>query len=148
MPTYTVTAANLALTPAQEAAIAAAITQAHHAATGAPPFFAQVRFAPVAEGRHYIGGKPNATPHLFVHGLIRDGRSAEAKTALVQEIAAQAAGIARLSDEDVWVYVQDIPAEQMVEFGRVLPAPGAEKQWQQGVSADKRQALAAAGVRV
>ncbi|WP_337997613.1 tautomerase family protein [Oleispirillum naphthae] len=148
MPTYTVTAANLTLTAAQEADLAAAVTQAHHATTGAPAFFAQVRFAPVAEGRHYIGGKPNTAPHLFVHGLIRDGRSSETKTALVQEIAAQAAAIARLSPEDVWVYVQDIPAEQMVEFGRVLPAPGEEAQWRQGIGAAKRQALAAAGVRV
>jgi len=148
MPTYTVTAANPSLTPAQEAAIAAAITRSHHAATGAPAFFAQVRFAPVENGRHYIGGKPNTAPHLFVHGLIRDGRSAEAKTALVQEIAAQTADIAGLSPEDVWVYVQDIPAEQMVEFGRVLPVPGAEAAWQRGLGAEKRRALAAAGVEI
>lgn len=148
MPTYTVTAANLTLSTAQEAALAAAITRAHHDATGAPVFFAQVRFAPVAEERHYIGGKPNAAPHLFIHGLIRDGRSSETKSALVQEIAAQAAAIAQLSPEDVWVYVQDIPAEQMVEFGRVLPPPGSEKAWQQGIGAEKRAALAAAGVKI
>jgi len=148
MPTYTVTAANLALSPGQEAAIAEAITQAHHATTAAPAFFAQVRFLPVDGGRHYIGGKPNTAPHLFVHGMIRDGRHAETKTALVQEIAARAAAIAALSPEDVWVYVQDIPAEQMVEFGRVLPPPGKESEWQRGLGAEKRAALAAAGVAV
>jgi hypothetical protein len=50
--------------------------------------------------------------------------------------------------EDIWVYVQDIPPEQMVEFGRVLPAPGAEEQWQKALSPGKREQLAKAGVTI
>jgi phenylpyruvate tautomerase PptA (4-oxalocrotonate tautomerase family) len=86
MPTYTVTTANLALTSAQESEIAAAITDAHHQNTGAPGFFAQVLFVTVPEQKHYIGGKPNITPHVYIHGLIRAGRSATAKTGLIQQI--------------------------------------------------------------
>jgi len=44
--------------------------------------------------------------------------------------------------------VQDIPPEQMIEFGRVLPEPGAEEQWRNGLSELKRQQLAAAGVKI
>jgi phenylpyruvate tautomerase PptA (4-oxalocrotonate tautomerase family) len=148
MPTYTVTTANVALTPAQESEIAAAITDAHHQNTGAPGFFAQVLFAVLPERKHYIGGKLNATPHIFIHGLIRAGRSAAAKAGLIQQITLKAREISGVRAEDIWVYVQDVPPEQMVEFGRVLPAPGAEEQWQKDLSPVKRQQLAAAGIAI
>lgn len=146
MPTYTVTTANVVLTSAQESEIAAAITEAHHQNTGAPGFFAQVLFVTLPERKHYIGGKPNSTPHIFIHGLIRAGRSATTKTGLIQQITLKVREISGVGAEDIWVYVQDLPPEQMVEFGRVLPAPGAEAQWQEALSPSKRQQLAAAGV--
>jgi phenylpyruvate tautomerase PptA (4-oxalocrotonate tautomerase family) len=146
MPTYTVTSANVSLTATQESEIAAAITKAHHENTGAPGFFAQVLFAALPERRHYIGGKPNVTPHIYVHGLIRAGRSAAAKSGLIRQIASKVQEISGVGTEDIWVYVQDIPPEQMIEFGRVLPEPGAEQQWRQGLSELKRQQLVAAGI--
>ena len=148
MPTYTVTTVNVVLTSAQESEIAAAITDAHHQNTGAPGFFAQVLFVALPERKHYIGGKLNSTPHIYLHGLIRAGRSAAAKTGLIQQIALKVREIAGVGAEDIWVYVQDIPPEQMVEFGRVLPAPGAEAQWQKDLSPGQRQQLAAAGVAI
>jgi phenylpyruvate tautomerase PptA (4-oxalocrotonate tautomerase family) len=134
------------LTGDQEGKIAAAITEAHHQNAGAPGFFAQVLFVTLPERKHYIGGKLNSAPQIYVHGLIRGGRSADAKSNLIKQITSKAAKIAGVRDEDVWVYVQDIPPQQMVEFGRVLPEPGAEEQWRKGLSPAKRQQLAAAGV--
>ena len=64
MPTYTVATANIALSPEQKAMIASAITAAHNTHTGAPGYFAQVIFAAVAAGDHFIGGKPNTGPHV------------------------------------------------------------------------------------
>jgi phenylpyruvate tautomerase PptA (4-oxalocrotonate tautomerase family) len=145
MPTYTVTAANLTLTTEQEAAIAAAITRAHHESTGAPAYFAQTIFANIGSGRHYIGGKAYAVPHLFVHGLIRAGRRADAKAKLITDIAAGVHSIAGIGREDIWVYIQEIPATQMVEFGRVLPEPGAEDSWRATMSAGKLADLRATG---
>ncbi len=145
MPTYTVTSANHVLTTDQEAAIAAAITRAHHEATGAPAYFAQVAFSRIENGKHYIGGKAYQTPHLFVHGLIRAGRSAEVKSALVKDIAAKVHAIAGIGPEDIWVYLQDIAATQMVEFGRTLPEPGAEDSWRAAMSERKLQDLKATG---
>jgi phenylpyruvate tautomerase PptA (4-oxalocrotonate tautomerase family) len=78
---------------------------------------------------------------VFVHGLIRGGRSADAKKNLVEDIAKKVAEIAGLRPEDVWVYLQDIPAAQMVEFGRVLPEPGAEQEWLRGLSPEKLHEL-------
>src|SRR5258706_10950530 len=109
MPTYTVTSANLALTTDQEAAIAAAITRSHHENTGAPAYFAQVIFSMIENGKHYIGGKAYRTPHLFVHGLIRAGRSTNAKAGLITDIATKGRTIARIPPEDIWGYIQDIP---------------------------------------
>jgi phenylpyruvate tautomerase PptA (4-oxalocrotonate tautomerase family) len=145
MPTYTVTVANLSLTTEQENSIAGAITESHHVNTGAPGFFAQVLFNAVAAGKHFIGGKISRTPHVFVLGLIRAGRSADAKSNLIKDIAKRVGQIAGLRSEDVWVYLQDIPASQMAEFGRVLPAPGAEQSWLQGLSPEKIRELTDAG---
>ena len=148
MPTYTVTTANVSMTTAQQSEIATVITEAHHQNTGAPGFFVQVLFVVLPEQKHYIGGQPNVTPHIYVHGLIRAGRSPAAKGGLIRQIAEKASQIAGVGTEDIWVYVQDIPPEQMIEFGRVLPEPGAEEQWRKGLSQLKRQQLAAAGVTI
>jgi len=108
MPTYTVTTANIALSPEQKARIASAITAAHGTHTGAPGYFAQVIFAAVAAGDHFIGGKPNKTPHLYILGLIRAGSTDETKRVFMEQILIQAQQIAGVGAEDVWVYIQDI----------------------------------------
>lgn len=86
MPTYTVTSANLILSEAQKAGIAALITQAHNHTTGAPGYFAQVIFSELGSGSHFVGGKPNATPHLYILGLIRAGRTSDVKRALMSKV--------------------------------------------------------------
>lgn len=148
MPTYSVLTANIQLSAEQEAEISHAITTAHHEKTAAPGFFAQTIFIPIGGRRHYIGGKHNATPHIFVHGLIRDGRPEEVKSALLVAIAERVQKIAKVAAEDVWVYIQEIPAGQMIEFGRTLPAPGAEDEWRKGITPEKLATLALAGVSV
>ena len=146
MPTYTVRSANCRLSPGQRDAIAAAITEVHQAQTGAPGYLAQVIFDPVADGHHYIGGRPNHAPHVFVHGLIRAGRTATQKRRLMEHLAARVRDAASVGPEDIWVYVQEIAPEQMIEFGRPLPAPGAEAEWRRGLTPAKRAALGGAGV--
>jgi phenylpyruvate tautomerase PptA (4-oxalocrotonate tautomerase family) len=141
MPTYTVTSANLDLSISQQATIAAAITRSHHEATGAPTYFAQVIFDTIGTGKHYIGGKAHKAPHLFVHGLIRGGRSSDVKATLIKDIAFKVHSIAGVGPEDIWVYIQEIPAAQMMEFGRILPEPGAEDSWRAAMTTHKLQHL-------
>lgn len=141
MPTYTVTVANLSLSPQQKSQIAEAITAAHNAQTGAPRFFAQVLFSAVSEGDHFVGGRLNAAPQVYVHGLVREGRSIEIKQALMSQMLEEIARIADITSEDVWIYLQDIPATQMIEFGRFLPAPGDEAEWKKGMTSEKRGCL-------
>lgn len=148
MPTYTVTTANLSLSAAQKGQIAEAITTAHHLSTGAPAFFAQVIFRSIESGEHFIGGKPNTHPHIFVHGMIRAGRGIEVKQKLMGEAADKVRAVAGVGAEDVWFYIQDIDAPQMIEFGRFLPEPGAEDAWREAITPEKQSQLGRAGVKV
>jgi len=141
MPTYTVTVANLSLSPQQKSQIAEAITAAHNAQTGAPRFFAQVLFSTANEGDHFVGGRVNTAPQMYVHGLVRKGRSTEVKQALMSQMLEEIAQIVEITTEDVWIYLQDIPATQIIEFGRFLPAPGEEAEWEKGMSPEKRARL-------
>lgn len=146
MPTYQVVSANRPMTRSEKQAIAQAITAAHGASTGAPGHFAQVMFRELQPHDHFVGGRENAAPLIFVHGMIRAGRAGEAKRGLCEALVRAVAGILRLPVEDVWAYLQDIDAGQMVEFGRILPEPGGEAAWTEAMSAEKRAALRAAGL--
>ncbi|MHA7923697.1 MAG: tautomerase family protein [Marinobacter sp.] len=141
MPTYTVTVANLSLSPQQKSQIAEAITAAHNTQTGAPRFFAQVLFSAASEGDHFVGGRVNTAPQVYIHGLVREGRSTEVKQALMSQMLEEIAHIVDIKGEDVWIYLQDIPATQMIEFGRFLPAPGDEAEWEKGIFPEKRTSL-------
>jgi len=141
MPTYTVTVANLSLSPQQKSQIAEAITAAHSTQTGAPRFFAQVLFSAANEGDHFVGGRVNTAPQVYVHGLVREGRSIEIKQALMSQMLEEIVRIAGVTAEDVWIYLQDIPATQMIEFGRFLPAPGEEAEWERKMTPEKRARL-------
>lgn len=133
MPTYTVTVANLSLSPQQKSQMADAITTAHSTQTGAPRFFAQVLFLSTHEGDHFVGGSENQAPQVYVHGLIRQGRGTEVLQALMSQMLKEIARIAGIAADDVWIYVQDIPATQMIEFGRFLPEPGDEAEWEREI---------------
>ena len=141
MPTYTVTVANLALSLQQKSQVAEAITTAHHTQTGAPRFFAQVLFCAASEGEHFVGGSVNKSPQVYVHGLVRQGRSTGVKQALMSQMLEEIVRIADITTEDVWIYLQDIPATQMIEFGRFLPAPGEEAEWEREMTPEKRARL-------
>ena len=141
MPTYTVTVANLSLSPQQKSQIAEAITAAHNAQTGAPRFFAQVLFSAASEGDHFVGGRVNTAPQVYVHGLVREGRSTEIKQALMSQMLEEIAQIINITAEKVWIYLQDIPATQMIEFGRFLPAPGEEAEWERQMTPERRARL-------
>ena len=88
-----------------------------------------------------MGGRVNTAPQVYVHGLVREGRSIEIKQALMSQMLEEIAQIVDISAEDVWIYLQDIPATQMIEFGRFLPAPGDEAEWEKGMTPEKRDSL-------
>ncbi len=133
MPTYTCTAAEGLLNAGQKAAIAAAVTKAHAEVTGAPPYFAQVIFNAVTTGDHFIGGKPLGHDHIFVYGRIRGGRSTVDRKALMKRLVADVAAAAGAESFSVWVYLLELPAAAMAEFGHILPEAGDEAVWSENL---------------
>jgi hypothetical protein len=46
-----------------------------------------------------------------------------------------------IAEDEVWVYLSDMPAHNIAEYGRVLPAPGAENAWLATLPAALRERL-------
>jgi phenylpyruvate tautomerase PptA (4-oxalocrotonate tautomerase family) len=146
MPSYVCTTVADRLDESQRAAVAAAVTRAHHQATGAPAYFVRVEFVEVAPGAVFIGGAPLAHDHLFVRGAIRGGRDAATRAALIAAITDGVhAAVPDLDRRALWVYLAVLDPEDMVEFGHTLPATGQEAAWQAALPDADRQWLQSLG---
>ena len=144
MPTYAVTTART-LTPEQRARLAASITAIHQVEANAPRYFVQVVFYTVGPGSIFIGGEPAPADHVWVRADIRAGRTTAQKAAIMRRIMGEASEILAIPEQSVWVYISDIPAQGVLEFGSVLPEPGGEAQWLEGLPAALREKLARSG---
>ena len=129
MPTYVVTAAAGRLSQQQKNDLAASITRIHCAVTGAPAYFAQVLFNDVAEGNYFIAGKPLSEDIVFIHGQIRSGRGLDIKQRIILEMLEATAAIAEMERSYVQIYLVELPAKQIAEWGRILPDPDEEAEW-------------------
>jgi len=78
---------------------------------------------------------------VTIPGMTGHVRRNTHKQALMSQMLEEIARIAGITAEDVWIYLQDIPATQMIEFGRFLPAPGDEAEWERGMTPGKRTRL-------
>jgi phenylpyruvate tautomerase PptA (4-oxalocrotonate tautomerase family) len=145
MPTYHCTSAAGLLDAGKKAAIAKEITRIHNAVTGAASFFAQVIFTEIAKGNHFMGGAPLASDQIFIHGFIRAGRSVPDRERLVTELVTAIARLSGLPKKCVWVYLTEIPARQMAEYGHILPEPGGEQAWLDGLPAEDRVYMQSVG---
>ena len=52
------------------------------------------------------------------------------------EAVGEAAGVRRTG---VWVYIAELPARQMIEYGYVLPDPGDEEVWTNALPKEDRE---------
>lgn len=148
MPTYYCTSAEGRLSAEQKGRIAGEITRIHAEVTGAPSYFAQVIFSEVARGNWFMGGVPVAHDHIFVYGHIRSGRAAVDKTRMIKLMAEAVAEAADVdSKRAVWVYLNELQPRQMIEFGHVLPEPGDEPAWTEGLPDEDRTFMQSIGRR-
>jgi phenylpyruvate tautomerase PptA (4-oxalocrotonate tautomerase family) len=142
MPTYVITAPLGRLSAQQKQRMAADITRVHCAVAVAPAYFAQVIFNDVPTGNYFVGGKAlRGQDHVYVHGHIRAGRDAATKEKLVLDLMRAAADAAELDAHCVQVYVSEIPARQIAEYGQLLPPPGGENAWWEAIPAELRTHL-------
>ena len=129
MPTYTVTNSNFNLSSKQQKNLAEGITKVHNVVTGANTYFAQVIFNKTKKDNHFMGGKKVKEPSLFLLGQIRAGRSKEVKDKLIVDLKDVLVKNSKLDETQVWVYINDLPQSQMIEYGAVLPESGKESEW-------------------
>ena len=129
MPTYTVKFSNLKISNFQKKNLAKKITNIHNMNTGANTYFAQVVFHQIKKNDHFMGGKPVKGKELFVNGQIRAGRTEEVKNNLITGIRDGVMKVLKLQKENIWVYLEDLEPNQMIEYGEILPKSGEEKIW-------------------
>jgi phenylpyruvate tautomerase PptA (4-oxalocrotonate tautomerase family) len=116
----------------QKDQIPAAIGRRHSEATGAPSFFVQVVIEESDTTRRYLGGKLSGA-HIWIRGDIRAGRSEAVRSSLILAITEDVSVIAAVPAASIWVYLCNLEPTDMVEFGHVLPRPGEEQLWFEGL---------------
>ena len=146
MPTYTLTIPAGLLDPVKKGRVAGVITRTHNVVTGAAAYFAQVIIHEVAEGNYFAGGKPLVGRQVFLNGQIRAGRSAPDRKRLLLELRDGVADAGGLERCDVWVYLTDLPARDMIEYGHILPEPGDEASWMEALPEADRARIKKTGL--
>ena len=141
MPTYLCYAAASQLTSEQKAAIAEAITSAHSDEAAAPRYLVQVIFHDLKPSDNYIGSKPASIQHIWIRADIRAGRTEAQKNKLQSRIVRELVQITSSPPSNIWIYLNELPPANMVEFGQALPAPGKESDWLRELSQDLKQHL-------
>ena len=129
MPTYTVKYSNFNLSQKQKNSIADDISNTHSKYTGANTFFAQVIFKKNEKNAHFMGNKLVKTKEIFLNGQIRAGRTLKVKKKLILGLRKILIKNTKLRSDFVWVYLEDLLPDQMIEYGEVLPKSGKEKKW-------------------
>ena len=141
MPTYTVKYSNFKLSLKRKKLIANGITKTHSKFTGANTFFAQVIFEKNENSSHFMGGKLVKNKEIFLNGQIRAGRTLIIKKKLILGLREVLTQNTKLKKDFVWVYLEDLPPEQMIEYGEILPKSGEEKKWFKSLSVSLRKRL-------
>ena len=141
MPTYTVKYSNIYLSQKQKNSIANDITNTHSKFTGANTFFAQVIFQKNQKNAHFMGGKLVKTKEVFLNGQIRAGRTSKVKKHLILGLKKILIKNTKLRSDFIWVYLEDLYPDQMIEYGKVLPKSGQEKKWFNSLSLSLKKRL-------
>lgn len=141
MPTYVCSVPAGLLSPEQKAAVAQAISRVHSEATGAPTYFVQVIISECANGSRFLDGVPADGP-VWIRGDIRAGRSEAVRKTMILRMMQEIAPIARVEQSEIWIYLCNLAATDMIEYGHVLPPPGEEAVWFDNLPDDLRIRLA------
>ena len=141
MPTYACFITAECLTPGQRSEIAKSIAAVHAEETGAPAYLVQVIFQEVPLHSYYVGGKAAPVGRIWIRGDIRAGRTEAVKRRLIERLMEETCRTADFPAEQVWVYLCDLPARNIAEYGHILPEPGAEAAWEDRLPEQLRRRL-------
>lgn len=122
MPTFECFTAPEKLTPAQKAEIANLCTTVYHEEFGIARYLIQVIFEEFGSSDQYIAGRP-APDVVWIRCDVRSGRNEELKARLLHRVQQGIAKTAKISEESVWFYLNDLPAMNIMEWGHIMPRP-------------------------
>ena len=142
MPTYVCTTA-ARLTEKQKERVVDSLTTIHNEETGAPRYLVQVVFNEVNPGSHFIGGQKAPEGQIWIRADIRSGRTEAVKRNMLKRIVDGVSAAAGSPVDAVWVYLADVPAHSIVEYGQVMCEPGQEDAWFAALSEETRARLKA-----
>jgi phenylpyruvate tautomerase PptA (4-oxalocrotonate tautomerase family) len=128
MPIYQCSAPQGTLTDDMKARIAAAITDAHVEATGAPRVFVHVFFHELPPGVAYSAGEID-NKIAGITGAIRAGRTLAVKQRLIKQICASWSEITGQPVRQLVAGLSEIDSDVTMEYGLILPHPGGETEW-------------------
>jgi phenylpyruvate tautomerase PptA (4-oxalocrotonate tautomerase family) len=103
--------------------------------------FAHVYFTETPHSGYFVGGRAVEDRHLAVHGHTRRGRPPEKLTLLVATLVKTLSVAAGIPERAVFVYMGEMPAGQMAEWGHVVPEIGAEEAWFSAMPTADRAAI-------
>jgi phenylpyruvate tautomerase PptA (4-oxalocrotonate tautomerase family) len=121
MPIYTWTSQEGTFSADQKKALAKAVTEVHCRLTGAPRRFVRVIFLSYPHGNGFVDDVPSATILLLCQ--IRAGRSMDTKQSIMTQINDAAVKLGGISSDALAIVLQEIPPNQGMEFGTILPIP-------------------------
>ena len=125
MPLYTVTTPDGLLSAQQRDVIAAELTRIHTAAMHVPAHFVHSIFPTYPRGHAYVAAERSSVASIV--GVIRAGHTPEEKSALVQALWKMFQEKTGVSDRDLSVALQEVPASQAIENGVIMPEVGHQK---------------------
>ena len=127
MPIYKCYSRKGLLTESARQLIAKEVTTIHCEATGAPPVFVNVMFLEIPAGGSFVAGQPST--RSVIEGYIRAGRYLETRQGMLRTLSEMWTRLTGQSDADLVIGLADIPSENVMEAGLILPQPGHEQQW-------------------
>jgi phenylpyruvate tautomerase PptA (4-oxalocrotonate tautomerase family) len=119
MPLYTVMTQDGLLSTKPRDAIAAELVRIHTTAMGVPADFVHSIFPTYPRDHAYVAA--NHSPVASILAVIRAGHTSEEKTRLVQSLWKMFQDETRISDRDLSVALQEVPASQAMENGVIMP---------------------------
>jgi phenylpyruvate tautomerase PptA (4-oxalocrotonate tautomerase family) len=119
MPLYTIQTQVGVLDDEAKAELAEKLTSFHADYAAVPKNWVHIVFQEYLAGHGFSAGRHSATASLTL--LIRSGRSPDYKREMLKRLWALLQATTHAPDEEIVVGIQEVPASQAMEMGKIMP---------------------------